>query len=255
MSSDIWTPDALSSEQHTYKGLVWRLVEAQHSVSTLTLVDTLSEQKLLEELIEETKPAVPVKCRSLDFLLSTPFRYGAAYPHGSRFRKAGMSLGVFYASEYVRTALSEMVFYRVLFFSESPLTPWPKKPMEFTAFSVSVSTVKAIDLTKPPLSEAAHLWTHPDRYGPCQELADHAREAGIDLIRYQSVRDPDGGRNIAILECDVFAKPAPIDRQTWHLRFSSYGVQAICEFPRDSIEYPKENFRKDKRTKKLDWDR
>ena len=88
-----------------------------------------------------------------------------------------------------------------------------------------------------------------------KELADNAREAGIDLIRYQSVRDPGGGKNIAVLECDVFARPAPVDRQTWHLRFGSYGVQAICEFPRSSVEYPKEIFHKDKRTKKLDWDR
>ena len=100
--------------------------------------------------------------------------------------------------------------------------------MAFTAFSASVTTSHAIDLTVLLFSDSSRVWSHPDRYGPCQELADNAKEAGIDLIRYQSVRDPDGGKNIAVLECDVFARPAPVDRQTWHLRFGSYGVQAIC---------------------------
>jgi hypothetical protein len=53
------------------------VVEAQHQVSTHKLVDSLSEQALLEELIEATKPTVPPECRHLDYLLFTPFRYAA----------------------------------------------------------------------------------------------------------------------------------------------------------------------------------
>jgi len=36
-------------------GTCWRVVEAQHHVSTLKLVDTVEEQRLLEALIEDTK--------------------------------------------------------------------------------------------------------------------------------------------------------------------------------------------------------
>ena len=43
----------------------------------MKLVDTLAEQALLEDLIESSKPPVPVECRHLHYLLSTPFRYGA----------------------------------------------------------------------------------------------------------------------------------------------------------------------------------
>ena len=89
MLSRTWTAGALSSEAVKLEGKVWRLVEAQHRVSTLKLVDTLDEQALLEDLIEETKPAIPVECRRLDYLLATPFRYGSVYPQGSRFRRAG----------------------------------------------------------------------------------------------------------------------------------------------------------------------
>jgi hypothetical protein len=71
------------------------LVEAQHRISTLKLVDTVEEQQALEQLIEETKPPLPPECAGLHYLLSTPFRYGAVYPVGSRFRRAGLTEGVF----------------------------------------------------------------------------------------------------------------------------------------------------------------
>ena len=69
MSSAIWTPTALSSEARPYGGKGWRLVEAQHRVSTLRLVDTLAEQALLEAVLEETKPPMPAECTGLDYLL------------------------------------------------------------------------------------------------------------------------------------------------------------------------------------------
>src|SRR5436189_806903 len=105
MSSNISTPVAQSSDARPLAGICWRLVEAQHHVSTLKLVDSVGDQTLLEDLIETTKPPVPPECRDLHYLLSTPFRYGAAYPNGSRFRRTGMSEGVFYASETPQTAI------------------------------------------------------------------------------------------------------------------------------------------------------
>ena len=39
MSSSTWTPAALSSEARPLSGTCWQLVEAQHRVSTLKLVD------------------------------------------------------------------------------------------------------------------------------------------------------------------------------------------------------------------------
>jgi hypothetical protein len=171
MSSLIWTPDALSSEIRPYEGRCWRLVEAQHRVSTLKLVDTLEEQALLEDLIEETKPAVPPECRHLDYLLSTPFRYGAPYPHGSRFRRAGRTLGVYYAAEEPRTAVAEMAFYRLLFFAESPDTPWPSDAAEYTAFAAEVASGRSIDLTAAPFDREGARWTHPTDYAATQDRA------------------------------------------------------------------------------------
>src|SRR6202035_5485993 len=118
MSSSISTPAARSSDARALAGTCWRLVEAQHHVSTLKLVDSVDEQRVLEDLIEGTKPAVPPECRGLHYLLATPFRYGAVYPTGSRFRRSGRSEGVFYASETPVTAAAEIAFYRLLFFAE-----------------------------------------------------------------------------------------------------------------------------------------
>lgn len=255
MSSPIWTRVALSSEFRRFDGSCWRLVEAQHRISTLKLTDTLAEQSLLEDLIEETKPAIPPECRHLDFLLATPFRYGAIYPAGSRFRRAGRTLGVYYAAEHPSTAVAEMAFYRLLFFAESPATPWPSDAAEYTAFSAAVSSVRLLDLMSEPLSQDSGLWTNVTDYGPCQAFADAARAADADVIRYQSVRDPDRRANLAILMCRAFARPAPVDRQTWRIRLSPSGVQALCEFPRQGLEFPRGTFAADPRIAALNWDR
>jgi hypothetical protein len=251
MSSNTWTPAALSSDVRILAGICWRLVEAQHHVSTLKLVDSVAEQEFLEELIESTKPPLPSECRGLHYLLSTPFRYGAVYPAGSRFRRAGMSEGVFYASEKSQTAVAEMTFYRLLFFAESPDTPWPSNPAEYTAFSVKYATKRAIDLSKAKYGAERAKWTHLTDYSHCQAFADTARAAKVELIRYASVRDPRRGMNLAILSCRAFANSKPIDQQTWRIRLSDAGAQAICEAPRSGITFDRSTFAADPRIAKL----
>jgi len=255
MSLPIWMRDALSSEQKRYEGRGWRLVEAQHQVSTLKLVDTLAEQELLESLLEETKPSIPLECRHLDFLLATPFRYGSAYPRGSRFRAAGMTRGVFYAAEMVTTALAEMAFHRLLFFAESPATAWPQDAAELTAFSCAIVSDQVIDLTQLPFKSHEDLWSDCADYSGAQSLAEMAREVNVAVLRYSSIRDPDAGFNLALLTCRAFAEPRPLERQTWRMRLSATGVQALCEFPRARIEFSREAFQSDPRISSLRWDR
>lgn len=247
MSLPIWTPAALSSEARPISGRYWRLVEAQHQVSTLKLVDTLEEQALLESLLEESKPALPPECAGLDYLLATPFRYGAIYPYGSRFRRAGRTLGVFYASEQIETALAEMSFYRLLFFSDSPATALPANAAEYTAFAAAIATKQAVDLTLPPLERDREAWADPVHYEACQSLADAARAGNIDAILYQSVRDPKGGKNIALLTANAFAAREPVERQTWRIRLSPTGVQALCEFPKARLGFARSDFGDDPR--------
>jgi len=251
MSSAIWTPAALSSERRRYSGHGWRFVEAQHKVSTLKLVDDLAEQELLEQIVEETKPAIPPECRGLDYLLATPFRYRPIYPTGSRFRKAGFTEGVFYAAEREETAAAEIVFYRYLFHAESPDTPWPRDAAEYSAFSVELTTSAAIDLTEPPLNRNEALWCHLTDYAQCQLLAEAAREAGSEIIRYRSVRDPAQGANLAVLTCAAFAGRGPAQRNTWRIRIGSRGAQAIREFPALGLEFKVSDFQGDERLRPL----
>ncbi len=253
MSLPTWTPAALSSEARAFAGRCWRLVEAQHRVSTFKLVDTLAEQQLIESLIEQTKPNIPPECRHLDYLLATPFRYEPAYPKGSRFRRAGRTPGVFYAAENAETAVAEMAFYRLLFFAESPDTPWPGDAAEYTAFAASVATNALLDLLVPPLVRDRPLWTAPTDYEACQSLADACRAAKGEVIRYESVRDPQKRANLAILTCRAFAEARPVDRQTWRLKLGSSGVQAICEFPHLALEFDRAAFAQDPRIATLKW--
>lgn len=251
MSPPIWTPDALRSERLRFEGAGWRLVEAQHRVSTLKLVDTLAEQIALEEILEATKPPMPDDCRHLDYLLATPFRY-RPYPRGSRFRRAGFTPGVWYGAERPETAVAEMVFYRLLFYAESPATSLPDDAAEYTAFS-AVLRAEALDLTADPLARDADAWTHPTHYEPCQTLAEAARAADAELLRYQSVRDPDRGLNLAVLTCRAFDRPAPTERRTWRIRLAATGAQAICEYPRIGLEFAIEDFAGDPRIDPARW--
>lgn len=220
----------------------------------MKIVDTLAEQGLLETLLERTKPPVPSECRDLHYLLATPFRYGAPYPSGSRFRRAGFTHGVFYGSTTPATAVAEVAFHRLLFFADSPETPWPSIAGEYTVFSVKFRTTAGLDLTLPPLSADRDRWTHLTDYAACQDLADRAREAGVDVLKYGSARAPSGA-NLALLTCGAFASRQPQERQTWRIQLGAYGARALCDFPEARLEFDRRAFAADSRVARLEWER
>jgi hypothetical protein len=267
MSSPTWTPASLSPELRPYTGRrhVWRLVDAQYVISTRKLVDSFADQEILEALVDDTKPAVPNDCQDLDPLLTAPFRY-RPYPNGSRFRRAGLTPGVYYAAEEQRTAVTETAFHRLLFFAESPDTPWPANPIEFTSFSVEVWSHHSLDLTKPPFKVATPVWRHPVEYAPCQDLANAAREAGAEILRYASARDTMAGSIcIAVLTCRAFAETRTRNFATWRIGFSHSGTYAIREFqpalassddvPRARLEFDRTYFGSDPRIRAMRWER
>lgn len=254
MSSPIWTPAALHSELEALETRAWRLVEAQHRVSTLKLTDNLDEQATLESILDETKPILPSNCAHLDYLLATPFRY-RPYPTGSRFRRAGFTPGVWYGAEQPETAAAEMVFYRFLFYAESPDTPFPDDAADYTAFAADIASNSAIDLIKGKLAADSETWTHLTDYEHCQSLAEAIREAGGQVIRYMSVRDANHRANLAVLDCSAFCSSTPVDRQTWRIRISRSGAQAIREYPALGLEFPPHSFANDPRLQGMNWDR
>jgi len=222
------------------------MVETQFRAATARLTASIADQAILENVLEESKPRMPVECDGLHFLLATPFRY-APYPHGSRFRRAGQAEGVFYASEEVPTAVAEVAFLRLLFLAEAPTARPPSRAVEHTVFGVACASENAIDLRRAPLVRDSAAWTHRNDYAACQALADVARRAGIEAIRYQSVRDPQRRANAAVLSPAVFAEPVPRAFQSWHVVPARHSVRAWCESPRLEIEFALADFAADAR--------
>jgi hypothetical protein len=212
--STIWTPHAVSSEASLFRGAIWRMVEAQHIASTMKIVDSKDEQDVLESLLEGSKPPLPVGIEDLDYLLATPFRYDPRR-HGSRFR-ADTDPGVYYGAESVRTAGAELGYWRWRFLKDAVELD-RVEPVAHTAFSVDISTT-AIDLRQPPFDQDRAVWTHPADYAGTQAFARVGREAGIDAIVYESVRDPEPAWCLALLQPSGFAmkRPHP-ESQTWWL--------------------------------------
>lgn len=220
----------------------------------MKLTDSLEEQAVLESLLEKTKPPIPPDCARLDFLLMTPFRYSRQNPWGSRFRRPNAEAGVFYAAEHPETAIAETVFHRLRFFADSPQTPWPQNAAEYTAFSVQLRARRAIDLTAFAADEIADI-LDPVDYTAGQAFSESAREAGIELIKYPSVRDSNHRANLAMLSPAAFAKPTPTGRQSWRIYLDGNGARAICEAPNLSLAFGRDAFDADPRMAAFVWDR
>ena len=198
------------------------MVEAQHTASTMRLSDSLEEQAALELIIEASKPPLPPALRRLHYLLATPFRYR---PHiGSRFR-AAFDAGVWYGAEVLRTALSEKSYWRLRFLLDSPGTP-DLKAVPHTAFRAAVRSAAALDLTLEPLRRDRPVWTHRTSYEGTQAFARVARNAHIQLIRYESVRDPEHAACVAVLDPAVFGRGKPRSQETWFIAASRERVRA-----------------------------
>ena len=232
----MWTPTALASEHRRYAGEVWRVVEAQHRISTNRLAANAEEQSLLEDLVEEIKPRLPETARHLDYLLAAPFRYG--HNQASRFRRADERPGNFYSSESEATAIAEAAYWKLRLFSRSPGFEPPSTTSEHTSFRAAVATERAIDLTHAPFDQRASDWIDPNDYSACQELATTAREVKTEILRTQSARDPLGGCNIVVLEPTAFTRRSPKLGQTWHFRFQEGRLLALAALPsRDRLEF------------------
>jgi hypothetical protein len=187
-------------------------VEAQHIASTLRLVSNVAEQAQLERILEASKPPLPDGYQDLHYLLATPFRYSS--PFGSRFRAAADG-GIWYGAEKQRTACAELGFWRWRFLMDSPalktLGPAPQ-----TVFRAGIDA-QLVDLTEAPFSRARSAWTDAHDYAATQRFAKVAREAAVDAIRYESVRDPGHGGAVAVLDPRCFKPRKPLEQGTWFL--------------------------------------
>jgi hypothetical protein len=213
----IWTHTALQSEATPWAGAGWRAVEAQHKNATMSLAHgNLSDQTTLENILDEVKPILPQETEGLNWLLFTPFRYPPRNG-GSRFRGEDDS-GVFYGAEDCKTACAEVGYWRWKFWMDSDGLNKHSKTLQLTLFEFHAKTERGIDLSIPPLSTNREEWMHPSDYSDTQQLANQARIANIELIRYNSVRNT-GGICLAILSPNTFRDIDAYrnNQQTWNL--------------------------------------
>jgi len=205
------------------------VVEAQHVVSTLKLVSSLEEQRILEELIERQKPSLPKPLQRprLHYLLFTPFRY-PPLPHGSRFGTREEP-GIWYGADSLRGVFAEKAYYRFLFLAgtSADLTPIT---VEQTAFTANVDTHRGVDLTLSPFDRYEARISSKTRYRASQLLGREMRHDGVEVFRYRSARDVERGTNVGVFTPKAFAQSKPNPFQTW-----------ICLADSKRIEFAQKN--------------
>lgn len=214
MSLPIWTRCAGTREVGPLEGTALRMVESQNVISTRKLVDTDSEQMLLEGMIEGVKPPLPAAAAGpgLHYLLTTPFRH-PPLRYGSRFGRR-FEPSLWYGSEELRTVFAEVAYYRLVFLegTEADLAP---VRTEHTLFRAPFTTDSGIDLTRPPFRDFAETISSPVDYSASQQLGSDMRDAGVLALRYRSARDIQSGAKFALLTPEPFTESAPIEPETW----------------------------------------
>lgn len=240
MSSDIWTRCAGDSEIRPLRLSPWRVVEAQHQVSTRKLVDSLEEQELLEELIDGAKPPDPTFGR-VHYLLSTPFRY-PPLEHGSRFGTR-RERGIWYGSTTLPVAFAEVAYYR-LYFLEGTQADLGRLSVPLTAFTVGVRTRHGVDLTAAPFDAFRAVIASPVSYAETQALGGAMRAAAVEAFRYPSARARKGGANVGVLSPDAFGRALPRELQTWHCSATRERVEIVKRdyFERAAFVFPRSDF-------------
>jgi hypothetical protein len=228
-----WPAAWLTDTARPRSSLLWRGVEAQHIVATMRLVDTLDEQAVLEGLLEASKPALPrPPADEPHYLLATPFRYRSPFP--SRFRRPHHG-GVWYGAETLRAAAAEVAYWRWRFLLDSEGLRGDELHTEHSFFQARVEGL-AIDLTAPPWDELTSLWTQDRDYTATHALGDAARSAGLQWLRYASVREH-GGHCGAVFTVQALALHAPHWPQTWHCKTTAHSVWLVREDQRFAWDF------------------
>lgn len=218
----------------------WRVVETQETAATMAITRSAAEQSRLEELLDLSKPKIPADCIGLSYLLMTPFRYPPLH-YGSRFGSI-WERGIFYGSCELQTAFAETAVYFWLFQQGlTRLGPLETIRDQRTAFSVKLSSQKAIDLHAEEFATLHDKISNPHSWDYPQQLGKQLREAGAEFILYGSARF-NGGKNIAIFSPLAFADKEPCQQQHWHVRFTADNCVFVRAGNSESFEFHKNDF-------------
>ena len=208
--------------QHV-EGSLYRIVESQVQVATRAYSDSLFEQELLEELIEDSKPPNPEVANNLNYLLTTPFRY-PPLEWGSRFGSAD-ELGIFYGTHSVYTTLAECAYYRLLFRNSIRFTDTDETiRTEHTLFSIDYISDKGIKLHESPFNKFRLELTDPINYAQTQNIGNAMRGSGVEVFEYESARDPKKGTCAGLFSSKAFKQNLPKSQSQWFCDTNAHSV-------------------------------
>jgi hypothetical protein len=206
---------------------IHRIVESQEKVATMQLVDSLEEQTLLEELIEQTKPGLINGKRH--YLIETPFRY-PPLNHGSRFGSR-FEPSIFYGSHSIDTMLYETAYYSFYFMS-AMTAPYENPIMNHkTAFEVNVKSHAYIDLSEIDESDWKEKLSSQNDYQFSQQVGAVLRDMDVKAFSYTSARDFQGkgkGKNMGVFGIDsLVGKPKGLTN--WEIKQSQDNIVFYCQ--------------------------
>jgi hypothetical protein len=221
----IWQDCDGAAHMHPIQGVLHRLVESQEHIATLSYVDSLEEQAVLESLLDAAKPAWPPDSESYHYLLRTPFRY-PPLPWGSRFG-GRHEPSLLYGGLGLHTTLAEAAYYRFVFRDSMQATP-PKEAIvsQHTLVTVAYRTNHGVRLQDPPLAQYADLIGHPGNYAASQALGTDMRETGVEAFEYGSARDPMRGLCVGLFVLRALAARRPRTLRPW-----------LCELGADEVVF------------------
>jgi hypothetical protein len=237
----LWTACNGPTQLKKLSGQLFRLVESQQQVATLSYVDTLAEQAVLEQLLENSKPALPQATEPLHYLLKSPFRY-PPLDWGSRFGAVAES-GIFYGACAITTTLAESAYYRFIFwYSIEAAAPKTSLRSQHSLLSVGYSSSKAVALHQPPFSTYSAELTAKTNYQHSQQLGTAMRNAGVELFEYQSARDPNQGICVGLFSPKAFTSTKPDHTSLWLCEINAGLVVFKQQGEAELYQYPLELF-------------
>ncbi len=188
-------------------------MESQEDAGTLSLVDSLDEQDILESLLDGVKPPYQAGSEQRHYLISTPFRY-PPLKHGSRYGHQLMH-SFFYASESLHTALSESAYYRFLFIDDMQIAYDSAIISQHLSFSVNAHSGSAMQLTNIDNGDLLAQLQDKSSHSLCQAIGEYlVNTEEVDLIRFPSARCNEA-INVAIISHSVITSKKPQEQIKW----------------------------------------
>ena len=219
---------------------IHRVTDDQQMIATMSLVNSVSDQGILEELLEDSKPKKPQGYNELDYLLITPFRY-PPLQYGSRFGST-LEPSLFYGSLNVSTALAETAYYQFVFLSGMKVPYTEPLQVTYSSYTVSIRTDLGVFLDREPFINYEQELISPVNYNSTQELGSSMRQAKVEAFQYVSARNPETGKNIALFTPNAFQSKKPISLERWICKVTDEEVGFVSQNNKKRFSFHKTTF-------------